>query len=301
MLHFLAGTIDSDAATACPPFRPGELHLRVESARQNGGGETQMISDEDVRQLFQSMLNAPAGYVGPNVEGMMVQIFRGAPWKDEHPGACQRHMTVFNKFGVIPKHCFDCYKVVIMPRTVVELFKLLMVFEKVSLPNDNTRKVTIEMRADCSGAYKGFVYSRSIEEGKEARKVIRNAVSCDISPKVPVTLKRGCSEYARAYPRYAEVKPGVAVMRYNEDWQAHEDFVDRNFTFPTGIPRSNIIIINATYTPVEIYSMQYWLRYAATIGDVSYLPLAGRTLPPIPQLNHPPFTASPKKDKYILE
>lgn len=258
-----------------------------------------MISDEDVRQLFQGMLSVPAGHMAPTMDGGRIQIFRGCAWKDEHPGVCQRHMTVFNKFGVIPKHCFDCYKVVILPHTVLELFKLQMVFEKISLPNDNTRKVTVEMRADCSGAYKGFVYCRSIEEGKEVRKAIRNAVSSDISPKVPVTLKRGCSEYARAYPRYAEVKPGVAVMQYNKDWQVHEDFVDKNFVFPTGIPKSSFN--KASYTPAEIYSMQYWLRYAATIGDVSYMLVAGRTLPPMPQMSHPPFTAPPRKEKYRLE
>lgn len=42
-------------------------------------------------------------------------------------------------------------------------------------------------------------------------------------------------------------------------------------------------------SPAEIFAMRYWLRYAATIGDISYLKITGCTLPPIPELNRPPF------------
>lgn len=251
-----------------------------------------MITDDDVRRQFQGILNTPGGYMGSERMGRIVQIFRGALWKDDHPGACQRHMTVFNKYGVIPKHCFDCYKVVVKLRNALELFKLLMVFEKISLPNNNTRKVMVEGRTDCSGTYKGFVYCRSIEEGNEVREIVRNAVASDISPEVPVEFKRGCSEYARVFPGYAEVKPAAEMMRYNEDWKVYEDLIDKNVVFPAGIPRRNI---NSTeYSSGEIYSMQYWLRYAATIGDLSYLKVAGRTLPPLSRQNGPSVAAPPK-------
>ena len=41
---------------------------------------------------------------------------------------------IFNDYDVIPKYCFDCYKVLITVRSVLELFKLLMIFEKLDLP-----------------------------------------------------------------------------------------------------------------------------------------------------------------------
>jgi hypothetical protein len=77
---------------------------------------------------------------------------------------------------------------------VVELFKLLMVFEKLDLPNDNTRKCMCESRDFCSGAYKGFVYCRGVDEAKAVADIVRKVISDDISPDVPVTIKRGCSE-----------------------------------------------------------------------------------------------------------
>jgi hypothetical protein len=250
-----------------------------------------MISDEDVRQLFQNILDTPGGYNDPTIEGKIVQIWGGTPWhlwKDAHPGGCYRHMMVFGKYGVIPKYCFDCYKIEILPRTVVEFFKLLMVFEKLILPNGNTWKCMVERRPDCSGTYKALVYCRAIDEGKEVRKIIRDAVSDDISPNISVTLKRGCSEYARANPRYAQIKPGVAMMKYNKDWQTQEDLFDKNFVFQTEIHDVNT---TDSYPPWDIYSMQYWLRYAATIGDMSYLTISGMTLAPLSQLKRPPFSA----------
>ena len=40
--------------------------------------------------------------------------------------------------------------------------------------------------------------------------------------------------------------------------------------------------------------MQYWLRYAAMIGDMSYLTISGTTLTPIPYLKRQKFGAATK-------
>ena len=246
-----------------------------------------MIPDENVRHLFQDKLAKQGSYGGDPIS---LQVFRGISgllWKDQHPAGCFRHFTVFNKFGVIPKYCFDCCKVLIEPRTVVELFKLLMVFEKLELPDDNTRKCMCESRDFCSGTYKGFIYCRGIEEAKEVYDIVRQVVSDDISPAVPVTLKRGCSEFERAYPGYARIEPGTVMIKYKEDWKAHEDFVDKHAVFSS--PNVNVGG-NTPYSPSEIFATHYWLGYAATIGDMSYLTVTGFTVSPIPQLKRPPFT-----------
>ena len=253
-----------------------------------------MISDETVREVFQDMLDTPGGYMNPLMRGRLVQIYRGKPrqlWKDEHkddrPGGCLRHKAVFKQFDAIPKYCFDCYKVEIAPRTVVELFKLLMVFEKISLPNNNSRKCMCEGRPNCSGTYKGFVYCRGLDEGKEVRKTLKRVISHEISPQIPVTLKRGCSEFARSHAGYAQIEPGKAKLEYKKKWRIHEDFIDQNIRFPPALQEVNR---SGTYLPEEIYSLQFWLRYAATIGDTSYLTVSGMTLEPIPQLKRPPYS-----------
>lgn len=260
-----------------------------------------MILDEEVVQLFRNTRDIPVSFTDSEIAGKKIQIFRGISahlWKDAHPGSCTRHFAVFNKFNVIPKYCFGCYKVLIAPRTVMELFKLLMIFEKIALPHDNTRKCMVEVRNDSPGTYKGFIYCRGIEEGKEVRKILRQVISDDISHQVPVTLKRGCSEFASVYPGYAQIKPGSVMMQYRKDWQIHEDLFDKNFGFHRNVPEVNADIPLADtngktkYTPWEIFCMRFWLSYAATIGDISYLVIAGMTMPPIPNLRRPPFGAT---------
>jgi len=247
-----------------------------------------MISDGDARQYFQGKQNMPCSY--GNYSGSL-QIQRGnSPllWKDAHPGACARHFAVFNKFEVIPKYCFECYKVLVEPRTVVELFKLLIVMEKINLLNDNTRKVMVEGRVGITGAYKGYVYCRGLKEGGEVLDIVRQVVSDEISPDVHVVLKRGCSEFVLAHPAYSPKEPDAVIMEYDEDWQVHEDSLDREL----GINRDDPVRKPdnvAPYSPAEIWAMCYWVRYAATIRDMSYLTLTGYPVLPLPELKRPPL------------
>ena len=99
-------------------------------------------------------------------------------------------------------------------------------------------------------------------------------ISHEISPRISVTLKRGCSEFVRSHPGYAQIEPGKAKMEYKKKWRVHEDFVDQNVRFPAVFQQVNA---SGIYLPEEIYSLQYWLTYAATIGDESYLTISGKT------------------------
>lgn len=248
-----------------------------------------MISDEDARLFFRKSLEVPGVFGGKG----SLQIFRGKPLHlvdNMPPGSCQRHKKVFDQFGAIPEYCFECYKVLVAPRTVLELFKLLMAFETPALPNNNRRKCMVEGRADCAGAYKGFVYCRGASEGEEMHRTIQAMVADAISPDVPVTLKRGCSEFAHAHPEYAQINAGSVLMKYPQDWKVHEEFVDQTYTWPP-LPEAYDADVcvggDRTYPPREIFAMQHWLRYAATIGDATYLQIAGKTMPPLPNLNRP--------------
>ncbi len=251
-----------------------------------------MISDEDVKLFFRKQLDVPGVFGGAG----SLQLFRGKPLHladNMPPGGCKRHFMVFNKFDAIPEYCFNCYKVQIAPRSVMELFKLLMVFEELVLPDNNRRKCMVEGRPDCAGTYKGFVYCRGFEAGEEIRDVLQQLVADNVSSSVPVILKRGCSEFSQAKPEYGQIQPGAAMMQYPKNWKIHEDSVDSNTTWPPDYESENGYVkpgTNSAYPPGEIFAMHYWLRYAATIGDSSYLEISGKTVPPLPQLKRPPFT-----------
>jgi len=247
-----------------------------------------VISDEDLRLLFMTGLNNLNEH-GDRNKPLPTQFHRGIglyAWENQHPGGCDRHMSVFNKFNIIPKYCFNCYKVLIEPRTVVELFKLMVIFEKLVLPNDNTRKCIVETREQISGAYKGFIYCRGTEEGNEILKIVQKVVSKEISEKIPVTIKRGCSEYPVAYPEYAQVGQGAAVMEYKEEWQKYENLADQELTVNVQ-PSVSETYNQSSYTLQDAQIMLAWLIYAATIGDLSYLRISGQTLQPFQKLKRP--------------
>lgn len=256
-----------------------------------------MITDYDVAQYFRSPPRRIPISIIDDKQWLRIrngrQIFRGMSnneWKDVHPYGCERHLEVYTKHQAIAKYCFDCWKVLIAPRNVVELFKLLMIFEKIVLPIDNTRKCCVELRNKVSGTYKGIIFCRGLEEASEVLKIVQMAVSEDISPQVSVAIKRGCSEYEDIYPEFAKIELSH-VIQYNEDWQRYEEAVDNDIVLKYGETDIHNINYDTTsrYNPREIYAMQFWLRYAATIGDASYIKIIGGTIRPIPNLIRPPF------------
>ena len=251
-----------------------------------------MISNEDVCKFYQH-LDTPGVYDA--TDPYSLQIFKGkfAYGGEEVPGICQRGGMIFKRFRAIQEYCFQCYKVVVEPRTVMELFKLLILFERLHLPNNNRRKCMTEFRPDCSGTYKGYVYCGGLEEGNEVCAIVKKAVSDEISPDISINFKRGCSEYAAAYPEYAVIKPGIEPMKYNEAWRVHEEYFDKHATWKPRASSDSGDEERSTYKPSEIFAMTVFLRYAATIGDDSYLTIAGGVLPPIPGLKRPPFVSPP--------
>lgn len=247
-----------------------------------------MISDEDIKHLFLNGQQMLAKHGAPT-ERLYSQFFRGKTvynWEGQHKGACKRHLSVFSEFNIIPEYCFGCYKVLIEPDTVVELFKLMVIFEKLDFPNDNTRKCMVEAREQIPGTYKGMVYCRGLEEGRKVETMIRNAISQEISDTIPVKLKRGCSEYALSYPEFAKTAPEAALMNYKEGWHELEELADKTLNISThhSVKDTNN---QPAYTLTDAMVMLAWIRYAATIGDLSYLKISGRSMPPLQGLIRP--------------
>ena len=94
------------------------------------------------------------------------QIFR----KNSENLNCGRHFKIFNEFNVIPKYCFGCYKIQINLKTVVDLIKLFLIFDKIKLKRNNIRKCIIENRNKIQGNYKGYIYCKEIAEAETIKK-----------------------------------------------------------------------------------------------------------------------------------
>ncbi len=263
-----------------------------------------MISNEILQKLFQNAQNDLKEYwQDDSILLETSQFFRGTvppSWKSSRH--CLRFMMVFNTYKIIPEYCFDCYKITIEPRTVIELFKLMIIFERLDLPlpddkrkkylllpDDNIRKCMVEIRPQISGSYKGFIYCQNLEEAQDIFNQARSVISGEISEKVPVALKRGCSEYPLLYPEYAQLdKEGRPVMEYRNEWREYEELAERNNlgahfeSLPDTFNRPGFNMFDARV-------MLTWLKYAATLGDSTYLKITGRPLPKYKNLKRPLF------------
>ena len=127
-----------------------------------------------------------------------------------------------------------------------------------------------------------------VDEGNEICKLVRNIVADEISDRIPVTVKRGCSEYAIAYPEYAQIGEGMKSMEYRAEWQEIEDRADATIA-TTAPPPASATYNRPSYTLRDAQAMRGWLKYAATIGDSSYIGIAGCVLPPLKGIKRPPF------------
>jgi tetratricopeptide (TPR) repeat protein len=200
------------------------------------------------------------------------QIFR----KNNVDLNCDRHMALFNKNNIIPEYCFGCYKVQVEPKSVLELMKLFVVFDRIILPNDNIRKCIVELRPNISGFYKGLIYCSSLQEAKEIHDYIVTIVQKEIGLGVLINIKRGCSEYPLSFPEYKEINNfGPQLMEYNQNWKIIEQNYDMKYT-KTAKPEIRSSLKGLSLS--DFFIMRNWLAYAEGIGDTSVISITKNSI-----------------------
>jgi len=107
---------------------------------------------------------------------------------------CTRHSTVYSKlFGFIPQNCHHCFKIVVRPKTLRDLFKVREVQKALDLPS----KCGIEERQHVHALYGAYWYcpvSGGLKGARELYEKVRTAVEAVLGPDAGVILKRGCTE-----------------------------------------------------------------------------------------------------------
>lgn len=230
---------------------------------------TSPVGDEFIRQVYRQcrdilLINKL------DINTNMTQLYRGLC---AYPYNCSRNRMVFNNYNVIPEYCFDCYKVTIELRSVMELFKLLLVFNKLNLPNGNVRKCAVELRKWMSGNYKGYIYCQGISEGNIVLNIVKPILEKEISKGISVFLKRGCSEFSIAYPSFGQVSDNISQhMVYNEEWREYEALVDMRLAQCPIVELGDFSTYDHPgFTLLDAVVMRKWLEYAAIRDDKSYL------------------------------
>lgn len=107
----------------------------------------------------------------------------------------------FNVYGLFPKGCRKCWKVVARPRTVKELFGMMQLQKEQDIPG----KCGMENRSYTRGAVFGAYWYLPLGIGKgEAvalKRKIQREVAESVGVGIPFVLKRGCTEIELRFGR----------------------------------------------------------------------------------------------------
>jgi len=226
-----------------------------------------IITDQTVQQVYIQCQNILDSFGLINRKSSDTQIWRGVICKYN----CPRYKKIFNTFKVIPEFCFDCHKVLVEPRTVIELFKLMLIFDELKLPKDNTRKCLVEVRPNISGTYKGLIYCSDIAESKQILKITQKIVGERISKDIPISVKRGCSEHLTVFPNFVHTDSmGQFQMKYNKEWRRYEHQTDKTFVEHVKLAWCETHN-HSGLTLLDALIMKTWIAYAETIGDLDHL------------------------------
>ncbi len=252
-------TIHTSRNKPSQPIVKAHQHIRECDLQ---GKTSEIISNNQIADLIDENLKIVKNY-DLDLETYKSQIYR----RNSVDLNCNRHKEIFAKFNIIPKFCFGCYKVQADPRSLIELVKLSVVFDQIELSENNTRKCMIEMRSGVSGFYKGLVYCSSLNEAYQIAEKLETILEKRIGPGIPVTVKRGCSEYPESFPDYKKInKSGAQPMNYNPEWAVIEEEFDAKH------PTKSQKVTSPTLSSLslsDVLIIRNWIDYARGIGDSS--------------------------------
>lgn len=191
-----------------------------------------------------------------------VSVGWDAPWVYVQSDPCARcdlyHRVFFNVLDHIHSYCRECWKVVVRPQTLVQLFDLYELERELGVPC----KCGIELRDSVEGLYGGYFYTRSKEEGLERYKQVRKLVDEYLSPDVPVILKRYCTEFELNGPIRKGHGPSDKTPNCTKEELDMEQYIEAHFPkigYNNKQPKHLIASV-----------MKRWIHHAFSHGDMTY-------------------------------
>lgn len=170
------------------------------------------------------------------------------------------HRVFFNILKHIPSYCRSCWKIVVRPRNLVELFDLYEYQREMGVPC----KCGIERRPTTSNLYGGYFYTRSLEQGRERYREVRELTDKHLSKETPVILKRACTEFEIGPDSFG---PSDEWPDCTPEELEMEEYIIAHF------PRVGF----GTPQPdhVTAHVMMEWIGHAYRYGDKTYKTFTG--------------------------
>lgn len=167
------------------------------------------------------------------------------------------HGIFFNLLGLLPSPCLQCWKVVVRPQTLEDLFELHEIQKEMGWPS----KCGIEIRRTVCGLYGGYFYTDSKPQGQKMWSFVRHEVDQRLWPETSVILKRGCTEFEHHFGNSAKWDELIDDNQiYTE--KKLDSFIDSNERLEQ--PK---IVKRAVFNR--------WIEWAFRSGDMTYLKFTG--------------------------
>jgi hypothetical protein len=221
------------------------------------------LADMDIIGKLRPILERKGYHVRPDgrIDKQVPGLAWDSPWVhfyQDHINMCDiAHGIIFAHFGWIPTYCQNCWKVVVRPRTLSELFALCEIQREMHRPS----KCGIELRATVNGNYGGYFYNKGKPAGEECWREVRKIVDLKIGRDVAVILKCACTEFEMENGPPADYEPSSKQLRMEallDKWIASD---------------------SRTYVQPEYavaFIMRKWIHHAYSIGDSTYAEYTGR-------------------------
>jgi len=154
----------------------------------------------------------------------------------------------------VPIGCMDCFKVVVRPQTLKQLFAL----EELQKRLDRPSKCGIEIRPHVFGNYGGYFYNRGLEKGLQCYKIVRKAVNEDelLGPDIPIILKRACTE----------MEHGVGP---SNKWEVTSEQLELELLIKEKFVNDSKVIPQAEHCIDHVH--QLWIEKAYEWGDTTVM------------------------------
>lgn len=200
------------------------------------------------------------------VDSQFSYVDHDLPWimvNNDGTRECDFYKDVDKLYNIIPPPCMCCWKVVVQPRTLKQLFQLLEIEIEMSKSDPYCFcKCGIELRPDVERNYGGYFYCNDLNQGLMRLEQVRENVHKIIAPDVPVILKRACTELERKYGPSNKWDDLVTP-----EWKATWEMLERTFRLTKKFTKQPTLI--------QKHVIMKWIAHATSIAD-----------PSIPELNN---------------
>lgn len=199
----------------------------------------------------------------------LASLAEESPWvyvKDAN-ARCDIYNKVFYQcLHHIHSRCRRCWKVVVRPRTILELLDLYELEKEMGVPC----KCGIEVRETVNGFYGGYFYCQHEQEAQVRYQQVRQVVDKHINPNVKIILKRMCTEFELGTPPGGDGKhrPTTDISRHVTEEELTWEYDIEQLFPPVGYRNPQPDYLTA-------HTIIRWIHWAHSHGDMSYLDLTG--------------------------